>query len=222
MPAQPHNERYQALGNGDLTPQQLDGMDLWDRDVMLDERHRAIGSILVRRAVTEIRRRRAEEQARNELAAGAPPPAVPTDLTTEELRGYAEDKHWPLREMARELLGRRAGEQVSGNTPVGPANLANKELRGYAEDKHWPLRAMARELLWRRAGNTPVGSQPGDRRYMIALRNTLASARANRAERFTIGTEVAETALRLAGLVLEREGETAAVIPPNTEVPSHG
>jgi hypothetical protein len=145
-------------------------MDLWDRDIMLDEQHRAIGSMLVRRAVAEIRRRRAEEQTLNELSTRVPPATGAADLTTEEIRGYSEDKHWPLREMARELLWRRAGEQVSGNTPVGP--------------------------------------QLGDRRDMIALRNTLTSARANGAERFTIGTEVAETASRFAWLTLERERET--------------
>jgi hypothetical protein len=53
--------KYEALGDGDLTPEQLDGMDLWDRDVMLDERHRAVGALLVRRAIAEIRRRRAQE-----------------------------------------------------------------------------------------------------------------------------------------------------------------
>lgn len=51
--------KYESLGNGDLTPEQLDGMDQWDRDVMLDERHRVVGSMLVRRAVAEIRRHRA-------------------------------------------------------------------------------------------------------------------------------------------------------------------
>jgi hypothetical protein len=55
--------QHEALGDGDLTPEQLEGMDMWDRDVMLDERHRAVGSMLVRRAVAEIRRHRAAKRA---------------------------------------------------------------------------------------------------------------------------------------------------------------
>lgn len=55
------DKQYDSLGYGDLTPEQLDGMDVWDRDVMLDERHRAVGSMLVKRAVAEIRRHRAIE-----------------------------------------------------------------------------------------------------------------------------------------------------------------
>jgi hypothetical protein len=42
-----------------LSDEQLDGMDMWDRDVMLDERHRAAGAMLVRAAVAEIRQHRA-------------------------------------------------------------------------------------------------------------------------------------------------------------------
>jgi hypothetical protein len=53
------SDRYESFGDGDLTPEQLDGMDMWDRDVMLDERHRVVGAMLVRRAVAEIRRHRA-------------------------------------------------------------------------------------------------------------------------------------------------------------------
>lgn len=59
LPATSAAQNYESLGNGDLTPEQIDGMELWDRDVMLDERHRAAGSMLVRRAVAEIRRHRA-------------------------------------------------------------------------------------------------------------------------------------------------------------------
>lgn len=55
--------KYEALGNCDLTPEQLDGMEMWDRDVTLAERHRAVGALLVRRAVAELRRRRAAEAA---------------------------------------------------------------------------------------------------------------------------------------------------------------
>jgi hypothetical protein len=53
------SDRYESFGDGDLTPEQLDGMDMWDRDVMLDERHRVVGAMLIRRAVAEIRRHRA-------------------------------------------------------------------------------------------------------------------------------------------------------------------
>src|SRR5216683_3331862 len=42
-----------------LTNEQLDGMDMWDRDVMLDERHRAVGAMLVHMATTELREFRA-------------------------------------------------------------------------------------------------------------------------------------------------------------------
>jgi len=45
----------------DLTDEQLEGMSMWDRDVMLDERHRAVGAMLVQMAVAEIRRRRAAQ-----------------------------------------------------------------------------------------------------------------------------------------------------------------
>jgi hypothetical protein len=51
--------KYAPLGDGDLTHEQLDGMDMWNRDVMLDERHRAVGAMLVHRAVAELRRHRA-------------------------------------------------------------------------------------------------------------------------------------------------------------------
>jgi hypothetical protein len=51
--------KYEALGGGDLTPEQLEGMELWDRDVMLDIRHRVVGAMLARRAVAEVRRHRA-------------------------------------------------------------------------------------------------------------------------------------------------------------------
>ncbi len=51
--------RKHAAGDGiELTAEQLQGMDMWDRDVMLDERHRAAGSYLIRLAVAEIRRGR--------------------------------------------------------------------------------------------------------------------------------------------------------------------
>lgn len=45
-----------------LTYEQLDGMELWDRDVMLDEQHRAVGALLVSAAVREIRQRREAAQ----------------------------------------------------------------------------------------------------------------------------------------------------------------
>jgi hypothetical protein len=45
-----------------LTDEQLAGMALWDRDVILDERHRAVGAMLVSAAVREIRRLRSMEQ----------------------------------------------------------------------------------------------------------------------------------------------------------------
>lgn len=44
----------------DLTPEQLDDMELWDRDAMLAPEHRVVGAYLVKKAVTEIRRRRRE------------------------------------------------------------------------------------------------------------------------------------------------------------------
>lgn len=52
----------------DLTDEQLDGMSMWDdeREVMLDKRHQAVGAMLVRMAVDEIRRRRAEQAAGRE------------------------------------------------------------------------------------------------------------------------------------------------------------
>lgn len=45
-----------------LTDEQLAGMALWDRDVILDERHRAVGAMLVSAAVRDIRRLRSMEQ----------------------------------------------------------------------------------------------------------------------------------------------------------------
>jgi hypothetical protein len=45
-----------------LTDEQLAGMDLWDRDVILNARHRAVGAMLVSAAVREIRRLRSMEQ----------------------------------------------------------------------------------------------------------------------------------------------------------------
>lgn len=55
----------------DLTNEQLAGMDMWDRDVMFEERHRAAGSMLVRMAVAEIRRHRAEIKCARVNAAAA-------------------------------------------------------------------------------------------------------------------------------------------------------
>jgi hypothetical protein len=57
-------ERLYCMSTGaepyDLTAEQLHGMELWDRDVMLNERHRAAGALLVRMAVCEIRRHRCQ------------------------------------------------------------------------------------------------------------------------------------------------------------------
>lgn len=56
-----------------LTDEQLDGMELWNRDVMLAPEHRAAGSMLVGMAVAEIRERRADDAATEErlqVAAG--------------------------------------------------------------------------------------------------------------------------------------------------------
>lgn len=64
--------------DADLTPEQLDGMELWDRDVMLDECHRAVGAMLVRRAVAEIRRRRSQ-------------PALTADEVREAVREAIEE-----------------------------------------------------------------------------------------------------------------------------------
>lgn len=44
-----------------LTDEQLTGMALWDRDAILDERHRAVGAMLASAAVREIRRLRSME-----------------------------------------------------------------------------------------------------------------------------------------------------------------
>lgn len=44
---------------GDLTDDQLIGMGMWDRDIMLADEHRFVGSLLVSRAIAEIRRNRA-------------------------------------------------------------------------------------------------------------------------------------------------------------------
>lgn len=61
------DRKYEALGDGDLTPEQLDGMEMWDRDeMMLTPRLRAVGAMLVRRAVAEIRRHRAAQSASTE------------------------------------------------------------------------------------------------------------------------------------------------------------
>ncbi len=51
---------------GNLTEHQLDGMAQWDRDVMFEDRHRVVGSNLVKRAVDEIRRRRSVIAANEE------------------------------------------------------------------------------------------------------------------------------------------------------------
>lgn len=56
---------------GDLTPEQLEGMVMWDRDVILAEQHRAVGAMLVKAAVAEIRRRRAESAGGCSVHGGA-------------------------------------------------------------------------------------------------------------------------------------------------------
>jgi hypothetical protein len=54
----------------DLTDEQLEGMEMWDRDVMLAPQHRAVGAFLVRIAIAEIRRHRATMKRLEELASG--------------------------------------------------------------------------------------------------------------------------------------------------------
>jgi hypothetical protein len=51
--------REAPVSDLNLKEEQLEGMDLWDRDVMFDARHRAVGAMLVRAAVAELRRHRA-------------------------------------------------------------------------------------------------------------------------------------------------------------------
>lgn len=87
--------KYESFGDGDLTPEQLGGMDMWDRDVMLDERHRVVGAMLVRRAVAEILRHRATMKRLEEMAAKLESqphdwPAIPREHVAAVLRSLTK------------------------------------------------------------------------------------------------------------------------------------
>ena len=93
---------------GDLTPEQLQGMDLWDRDVMLSERHRAAGAMLVRMAVREIRRRRAHP-----------------GLSEQHVREVVE---WSVREHFRNVAADWADLVAGGIAPMVIADSVAKRL----------------------------------------------------------------------------------------------
>jgi len=74
------DHKYEALGDGDLTPEQLDGMEMWDRSDMLSARHRFVGAVLVRRAVAEIRRHRAAQSTSAERVRSAVRDAIDSEV----------------------------------------------------------------------------------------------------------------------------------------------
>lgn len=123
--------KYEALGTGPLTPEQLDGMEMWDRDVMLAEPHRAVGAMLVRRACAEIRELRlcadrAVTIADEAFGAG---PVEPLDATLSRIERGIHDQAKELREMCEHCdVGSMAHDSTRASlSALLQATAADKE-----------------------------------------------------------------------------------------------
>jgi hypothetical protein len=115
----------------DLTDEQLEGMSMWNRDVMLDERHRAVGALLVRMAVDEIRRHRADRAADEERVRSVVREAVLSTLHEMDGQCRADRDEQAARLIQSDAIATRAAKQLATAAP--PADKVTSAILAFCD-----------------------------------------------------------------------------------------